>query len=246
MNIAVDIGNSSAKVAVYKNYQSIFTVRWSISDLLTELTGLFLRYPGIVNSIISSTCNNYNDIAGFLKRNTEYFIDFNYKTPVPLVNKYKTPHTLGPDRLASAVGGASLFPGENLVIFDFGTAITIDIVTQSGEFMGGNISPGLSMRFKALNAFTDKLPLKSQVESYNLIGEDTDTAIIAGVQNSVIFEINGYIKEITEKYKEIKVLFTGGDGNYFAKRVKNPIFANCDLVVYGLNNILEYNVQNKN
>ncbi len=167
-------------------------------------------------------------------------VEFTPRTPVPIRNAYRTPETLGRDRLAAAVGATVLYPGRNALIVDFGTAVTLDLVTADGTYRGGCISPGLSTRFRALHDYTAALPLCAPTEEEELQGLTTDEAVRRGVMNSLSFEIEGYISRMERKIDDLCVIFTGGDAKYFVKRIKNTIFANCNLVFYGLNRILEY------
>ncbi len=165
-------------------------------------------------------------------------------TKVPLINRYKTPETLGKDRLALAVGAVTKFPGENILAIDAGTTITYEFITNNNEYLGGAISPGIKMRFKALNNFTGKLPLITEIETDHLIGHDTKTSIQSGVLNGVIKEIDGIIDEYKNRFGALKVLVTGGDYIYFVKKLKNSIFATPNLVLEGLNKILIFNEGN--
>ena len=135
-----------------------------------------------------------------------------------------------------------LYPGRNTLIVDVGTAVTLDFVSAEGVFLGGCISPGMSMRFRALHEYTAALPFcdASAVEP-RLVGRTTEEAIRFGVMNSLAFEIEGYIARMEAQFEDLCVIFTGGDTKFFAKRIKNTIFANCNLVFCGLNRILEYN-----
>ena len=143
--------------------------------------------------------------------------------------------------LAAAVGATVLYPGRNVLIVDFGTAVTIDLVTADNTFRGGCISPGMKTRFRALHDYTACLPLCGPTESGELQGLTTEEAIRLGVMNSLTFEIEGYMARMEKKIDDLCVIFTGGDAKYFAKRIKNTIFANCNLVFCGLDRILEYN-----
>ena len=134
-----------------------------------------------------------------------------------------------------------LYPGRNVLIVDFGTAVTIDLVTADNTFRGGCISPGMKTRFRALHDYTACLPLCGPTESGELQGLTTEEAIRLGVMNSLTFEIEGYMARMEKKIDDLCVIFTGGDAKYFAKRIKNTIFANCNLVFCGLDRILEYN-----
>lgn len=160
---------------------------------------------------------------------------------MPIGNAYLTPATLGRDRLAAAVGAAALYPGRNALIVDLGTAVTIDLLSADGVFRGGCISPGMAMRFRSLHEYTASLPLCDAIDSERAVGRTTDEAIRLGVMNSIAFEIEGYVARLEGEFEDLCVIFTGGDAKFFVKRIKNTIFANCNLVFYGLNRILEYN-----
>ena len=164
------------------------------------------------------------------------------ETPWAIIVAYATPATLGADRLAAAVGGVELFPDSDILIVDFGTAITIDYV-EDGVFRGGNISPGVTTRFRALADYTAKLPLCAPTEEELPYGRTTIEAIEQGVMQGITHEIKGYIDSFLLKNEEKSIIFTGGEAKYFANRIKNAIFAKYDLVVCGLNRILEYNAK---
>ncbi len=167
-------------------------------------------------------------------------------TPVPIKNLYGTPETLGMDRLAAAVGASVMFPSQAVLIVDFGTAITFDIVTAEGEYLGGNISPGAKSRLRALHDYTSgTLPMCELPEEEAVFpAKNTKDAIRSGVVKGIVAEVKEYIKEVRERFGEdVKIIFTGGDAEYFAKRVKFPIFVASELVLYGLNAILEYNAK---
>jgi type III pantothenate kinase len=162
---------------------------------------------------------------------------------MPVVSLYKTPETLGLDRLAAAIGAHGLFPDEDLLVIDAGTAITFDLIERNGTFAGGNISPGLRIRFRALHEFTKKLPLIEASDDFQVIGQSTEEAIRAGVINGMVFEIDGTIDLIRKKIPEIRPVLTGGDAHFFERRLKNPIFVKFEVTLIGLNRILEYNVE---
>ena len=188
------------------------------------------------NNRLAMTVRNVKDVEDAYKT-----LEVTSQTPVPVANAYHTPETLGRDRLAAAVGATVLYPGRNVLIVDFGTAVTIDLVTADNTFRGGCISPGMKTRFRALHDYTACLPLCGPTESGELQGLTTEEAIRLGVMNSLTFEIEGYMARMEKKIDDLCVIFTGGDAKYFAKRIKNTIFANCNLVFCGLDRILEYN-----
>jgi type III pantothenate kinase len=240
MNLLIDIGNSGAKVAIADKDRFLSIERY---DNLTfeDLLPFVKRYHPVA-AICSSVVNDDKQsvICEQLNEYVKKVILFNHKTPVPVKNCYATPETLGIDRLAAAVGANYLFPATDCIIFDCGTAITIDFVSQSGEFLGGNISPGLQTRFKALNVFTAKLPLENVAENTPAVGTTTVTAIQAGVIHGVCYEIETYI----DKNPHCNIIFTGGDAFFLVKNIKEPIFVVCNLVIIGLNRVINYNVYN--
>jgi len=239
MNLIIDIGNSTAKTAVFDGGTVVEERRYGamtaadVAELLDSCSG--------IDAAILSTVGTYDTkIDGVLSGRVVRFVRFGPDTPVPIANAYGTPGTLGSDRLAAAVGAVSLYGADkNMLVVDLGSAITVDTVL-CGTFVGGNISPGASMRFKALHYYTASLPLCSLPEGDSpLAGASTREAIEAGVVRGIAGELDGYIEECRRLHGDITVVFTGGDANYFAGKLKNTIFVNPRLVVIGLNVILE-------
>ncbi len=167
-------------------------------------------------------------------------MSFESTTAVPIANYYGTPETLGRDRLAAAVGAVYLWGRGNYLIVDFGTAITIDVMSRDGGFEGGFISPGVSMRFAALHEYTASLPLFAATDIVEGVARTTRSAIEQGVMQGISNEIESYVVKMEQKYGKIVIIFAGGDAKYFDMRIKNAIFAECDLVIAGLNVILNY------
>lgn len=163
------------------------------------------------------------------------------ETPLPVENLYETPQTLGYDRIAAAVGANERFPGRDILVVDAGTCITYEFIDAAGRYHGGNISPGLQMRFKALHGFTGRLPMVEAEGRRLSLGKDTETAIRAGVWKGIEYEISGYIMDLKHKYPELLVFLTGGDEFSFDTNLKSIIFADRFLVLKGLNRILNYN-----
>ncbi len=243
MNLAIDIGNTLAKLAVIDDGQMVdFQKTEKIDSAFIER--LLEENPEIDAAIIVSTGESGSEWQQMLEKRMKRFVRFNAETPIPIENGYETPQTLGLDRLAAAVAANALYPNSNVVIVDFGTAITVDFVSAEGKFLGGNISPGAATRFKALHHFTKRLPLcELDEDSVRLLGNSTLTAIESGVVNGIVYEIEGYIRDLQQRYNNLRIIFTGGESDFFAKRLKNTIFATYDLVAYGLNRILEYNAK---
>jgi type III pantothenate kinase len=179
-------------------------------------------------------------LQSFLEKHFR-FILLNEHTPLPILNLYRTPETLGKDRIASAVAAFNQFPGHPALIINAGTAVTYDVVTKEGEYLGGSISPGMNMRFSALHTFTKQLPLLTYTEIDFLTGNDTDTSVLSGVINGMAAEMQGMIARYQKEYPGIKVVLSGGDLNYFVNRLKISIFALPNIVIYGLQQILAFN-----
>lgn len=239
MNLVVDIGNTLLKLAVFDGGRLV--AQQCVGELREETFAGLLGGARAARAVVASTRGEAPAIVEAVRRHTDYLLEFTPATPVPIGNAYLTPATLGRDRLAAAVGAATLYPRRNALIVDFGTAVTLDFVSADGVFRGGCISPGMAMRFRALHEYTAALPLCDATDSAELLGRTTDEAVRLGVMNSLAFEIEGYIARMQDEIEDLCVIFTGGDTNFFAKRIKNTIFANCNLVFCGLDRILEYN-----
>lgn len=210
------------------------------------LDELLAAYPAVYKAIISSTRGDAEEVADSVRQKVRYCLEFTSQVRVPVANAYLTPLTLGRDRLAAAVGAATLYPNRNVLIVDFGTALTFDLVTSDNIYRGGFISPGVRSRFRSLHDYTAKLPLCDPSEEVLPLGVTTETSIIQGVMNGVTYEIEGHIAHMSALYDDLCIIFTGGEAKYFVKRIKNTIFANCNLVFCGLNRILEYHTNEEN
>jgi type III pantothenate kinase len=243
MNLVIDIGNTHTKLAWFEQGRLIETVRTEAGGTY-DLNNLILDKPARY-AIISSVGKIDPILNTALEKTKTQLLVLDHTTNVPLDIDYKTPETLGHDRIAAAAGAKYVCPYCNVMIVDMGTAITIDFISADGKFMGGNISPGLQIRFKALNEFTAKLPLITRDPSFPAFGNDTRTAIAAGVQQGIIYEINSYIDEFARRYPACEFIITGGDASFFVSKLKRAIFAIPDLVLKGLNYILEYNTSDK-
>ncbi|MCF8346510.1 MAG: type III pantothenate kinase [Bacteroidales bacterium] len=244
MNLVIDLGNSLSKIAVCEGTEIIES---AISEKISnrEIAYFINSYPELKGAIISSVVNHSRELIDYLDTSFDMFLELTNTTPLPLINHYKTPESLGFDRIAAVTGAHTIFPRQNVLVIDAGTAITFDMVTAAGEYIGGNISPGMDMRFRALHKFTSKLPqLTADEEAVRQLGTTTREAIISGVMNGLAHEIDGYIADISSTYRNSKVVLTGGDANSFDKKLKNSIFVVAHLNLIGLNRILDYNAQN--
>ena len=162
---------------------------------------------------------------------------------MPLKIEYDTPETLGMDRVMACVGARHFEIGKKLLVVDMGSAVTFDTVSPEGIFLGGNISPGVNLRFRSLNLFTKKLPLCNLTEKISLYGKDTNSAVVNGVVNGMIFEIDGYIRRLELEKAAFSIFFTGGDANYFADKLKKTIFVESNLALIGMYEVFKYNYE---
>jgi len=238
--LCIDAGNSSIKVAHFEetSIRSIASFQRSNDN---ELFRYLDELPQSDACILASVTSINQAIVDKLSKKATYFLELSADTPIPINNLYKTPETLGKDRLAAVVGAYSLFPDRDILVFDAGTALTIDFIDKDGNYHGGNISPGLKMRFQALNDYAEKLFLQSQTDNYQLIGDNSASAIVSGVQTGMIFEIKKYIEHFVNIYKDLVIILTGGDINFFVNKIGNTIFAAPNLVFIGLENIVKFN-----
>jgi type III pantothenate kinase len=241
MNLVVDIGNTRAKFAVFKEggLEENFVAE---RNEKVDMTG-FLRQRAIRRTIISSVVNHLPPFVNVLRERTN-FLEYNAETPVPVKNLYRTANTLGNDRLPAVIAAFHQFPGKDILVIDSGTCIKYNFINAAGEYLGGGISPGIDMRFKALNTFTDRLPLLTpDTEFDKLIGNSSAESLQSGVMKGVLAEAEGIIAQYEQQYSGLTLVLTGGNSAFFEKRLKKSIFADPFLVLKGLNLILEHNAK---
>lgn len=237
--VLIDIGNSSHCKAALSDGNRIVSVNRVIRSGLPEEVERLAGHGSIADVIcVSSVATPDRDLEAWLRSHCLRYIQVDAFTPMPLRLEYGTPETLGADRIAAAMGAHALFPGRDCLIFDFGTALTVDFVGGSGVFRGGNISPGMSMRFQAVHEHTGRLPLVSPADPRRQAGQNTSEAISNGVVLGIMFEVESYIN----RNPGSTVIFTGGDALFFAKKLKTPIFVVYNLVFTGLSKIAQFNV----
>ncbi len=248
MNLCIDQGNSRTKVALMTDEGKMVKHLIYKSFSSADVERLFDLYD-ITDSIISSVVDIEAAVVNTLHRRSQHFVLFDHNTPVPIINRYDTPETLGQDRLAAAVGAKTLCPEENLLIIDAGSAVTYDFVSDEGEYLGGNIAPGVKMRLTMLQRMTKKLPLV-EVEENELIplfGTNTRDAIAAGVVRGIAYEVKGYMRTLAEKVPHFRTFVTGGHAPYILNNVRSSRSEKRELrhekylVLIGLNEILRFN-----
>jgi type III pantothenate kinase len=240
MNLIIDVGNTRIKTAVFDDGKMIHNESLTNDSFISEAKKIIKKYKctsAIISSVGSVNKSQIDELRAEIS-----LIELDYNTKVPFVNKYSTPKTLGVDRIALVSSAISTYPSKNVLIIDAGTCITYDFLNNEGNYYGGAISPGLQMRYKALNVFTEKLPLLEPSEKFELLGNSTETSIHSGIINGVINEIDGMIKQYRKKNTDLTVVLTGGDVNFLSNRLKNGIFANPNFLLEGLNTILTYNI----
>lgn len=240
MNLVIDIGNSGIKLAIFSENRKIASERHDIltSDILENFTNNY----SIRKIIVSSVKDIPGILSEFANRRSALLLVLSHLSRLPFTLGYITPETLGTDRIAAVAGAFSFFPGSMVLVIDAGTAITYDFL-EGEKYAGGNISPGIDMRFRALHTFTGRLPLENLSDSFTSPGTNTRDAIIAGVITGVVYEINEYIRTFEEKHKNLKVVITGGDGKFLKEKITGGVNYLPDIVIDGLNYILEYNAK---
>lgn len=237
MNTVVDIGNTAIKIGFFEKDKLIEKHIIQSMEEMIELIHIKKNKHILFSSVkipISSFLQKIDsDIQTF---------ELSSSTKLPFENEYKTKDTLGMDRLAAIAGAHQLFPNHHSLVVDVGTAIKFDFISNENKYKGGGISPGLAIRFKSLHQFTSQLPLLASEKIDYLIGNSTSECIMSGVMNGTIAEINGIIEQYKDTFDELKIILTGGDASFFETRIKHSIFVEPDLVLKGLNYLLQYNV----
>ena len=239
MNLVVDIGNTRIKLAVFENQKLVIDEKIASGIFLSKVKELFETFPKIDNAIISSVKKLDKEVEVLSLFCKVHVLTNNSKTPFK--NSYATPQSLGVDRIALVTAAFYNNPHKNTLIIDAGTCITYDIINDYNEYLGGAISPGLLMRYKAMHNQTDGLPLLHPKELMDFIGNTTQSSMHSGVINGTVKEVDGVIEQYKLRFKDLTVILTGGDAHFFAKRLKNSIFANSKFLLEGLNYLLEYN-----
>lgn len=239
MQLAIDIGNSLAKAALFEGEKD---VGFQVFDDKNPLALLdFFTQSGQPDDCLIAAVRTVDD--GFLTFLKHYCAPrfLTAQTPLPFQIAYRTPQTLGPDRIAAVAAAYGRFPKSNVLVIDMGSCITYDLLDAQAIYQGGSISPGIAMRFKAMHHFTGKLPAVEIIDHAPLIGYDTTTAMQSGVMQGVQAEIDGIIDTYSLLYKDLTVLIGGGDNKYFDKKFRISIFAGSNLVIEGLKIIMDYN-----
>ncbi len=241
MNLIVDAGNTSVKLAIFQRNQLVFQKQASPEGFCHVAKQVFDDHPGIRQAIVSSVTHLDKKGLDVLKVFCPVHV-LSQKSRLPFKNSYATPQTLGVDRMALATAAFYQNPHTNTLVVDAGSCITYDMVNDFGEYLGGAISPGLRMRYRAMHEHTSRLPLLEPVEELpDFIGKSTDSSMHSGAINGLCLEIDGMISLYASRFPHLTVILTGGDAQFLSKRLKSTIFANSNFLLEGLNYLLEYN-----
>ncbi|KOS07698.1 pantothenate kinase [Flavobacterium akiainvivens] len=243
MLLAVDIGNTKIKAAVFEDNALVEKFSFPQEEAVTQVAEILKKYPRATKSILSSVGKEQNELLLWLKNNT-LFTGINHTSVFPFTNKYATPATLGIDRMVLAAGAVLQHPGKNRLVIDAGTCITYDFVSGADDYLGGAISPGLQLRYNAMHTFTAKLPLLYPEMPQSFTGNSTAQSMHVGAVNGLLHEIDGFVQQYVEQYQDVTVILTGGDADFLAKRLKNTIFANSNFLLESLNHLYHYTNRN--
>ena len=241
VNLCIDWGNTNVKAAIFDkdNLQKQFI--FSPEETLEKVTSIInLYHPA--KAIICSVAGRHDELEHLVKSNIKSTIILDNNTRLPIHNAYVSPETLGPDRIALVAAAYVLYPDKNNLVISLGTCITYNFVQKNKMFRGGAISPGLQMRLNAMHTLTERLPQINMGGELVLLGYDTPSCMRSGVAFGIQFEIDGVIGEYAKQYPDFNAILTGGDAPFFAGKIKSKIFADPDLLLKGLNLILNYNV----
>ena len=243
MLLAIDVGNSRVKVAVFEHNKQIELFVFEHENALKNFKKILKKYPKAQKAILSSV-GKLDDATEKLIHTTLKTEIVSHKTTFPFTNSYATPTTLGIDRMVLASGAVLGYPQQNRLVIDAGTCITYDFIDANDNYLGGAISPGLKIRYKSLNNYTEKLPLLEKKEIQTFIGNSTENSIHSGIINGVSYEIDGFIAQYLGEFQDLTIILTGGDTDFLAKRLKNTIFANSNFLMESLNLLSTYSNEN--
>ncbi len=240
MLLAIDVGNTRIKSAVFEHNTLLRVFHIEYKEVLKKINFILQEYPKIELFVISSVGKLDKSFFDYFKEKVTIY-EISRQSRFPFQNLYSTPETLGLDRMVLASGAVLQFPNQNRLIIDAGTCITYDFIDQDNHYLGGAISPGIRLRYESLHQFTAKLPLLDQKNPDNYVGNSTAESIHSGVVNGIRHEIEGFIGAYQSDYDKFIIILTGGDADFLAKQLKNTIFANSNFLLESLNQTFQYN-----
>jgi type III pantothenate kinase len=243
MLLAVDIGNTKIKAAVFEGTVILEKFVFDKNETRGNIENIFLQYGKIQQTVLSSVGQDNFELLSELEKRSE-LVTISHAFAFPFQNKYATPATLGIDRMVLSAGAVLQYPGANRLVIDAGTCVTYDFIDSNDNYLGGAISPGLQLRYNAMHNFTAKLPLLYPEMPQEYIGNSTAASMHSGVVNGMLHELEGFVGQYIEQYQELTIILTGGDADFLAKRLKNTIFANSNFLLESLNLLYLYTITN--
>jgi len=242
MLLALDIGNTRIKAAVFEHNTLVEVVSFLEIDWQTAMISFLNKYPKCTDLVVASVGNiSKEQFSAFENRLKVHFIS--RSDQFPFRNLYGTPNTLGIDRMVLATGAVFEYPKQNRLVIDAGTCITYDFITDDDQYLGGAIAPGIRLRYEAMHQYTAKLPLLAKSIPQHFIGNTTEEAMHVGVVQGMVHEIDGFIDQYRQQYSKIIIILTGGDANFLANQLKNTIFANSNFLLESLNQTFQYKIK---
>jgi len=243
MILAVDVGNTRIKAAVFEGSTLLETFIFLKTELEKSIQNILNKYKNCSHLVVASVSDV--EKQAFINFEDSIKIHFvSHKDAFPFVNCYETPQTLGIDRMVLAAGATLQFPDQNRLVIDAGTCVTYDFIDENNNYLGGAISPGLRLRYEALHNYTAKLPLLTLENPKHFTAKSTSESIHSGVVNGLVCEIDGFINQYKAQYSNFIIILTGGDTDFLAKRLKNTIFANSNFLLESLNQTFQYKIKN--
>jgi type III pantothenate kinase len=240
LNLVIDIGNTRTKTGLFEGNRLVEQANWqdwALEDLLA-----YGRDAGVDRVITASVAVPDPETQRRLAGVFTVTLELTHETPLPFQNNYRTPETLGRDRLAAVAGAQALFPNDNCLVVDAGTCIKYDLLNSAGTYHGGNIAPGAAMRIRAMHTFTARLPEVPMRMPDDIVGYSTETALQNGALRGAALEIAGFVRLFEERLSPLRVLLTGGDATFLAPFLPIPaLHTEPYLTLHGLNHILQYN-----
>ncbi|MEZ4910685.1 MAG: type III pantothenate kinase [Saprospiraceae bacterium] len=238
--LVIDVGNTSRKFAIFRE-RNLTVIHKAKNEVEENAVLQKLNLLKVKSCIVSASGQISISLYQWLESKDFTILYFTSSTSIPLSIKYDTPETLGKDRIAGAIASLHYFPKGDTITIDMGTCITMNVIDDTPAFLGGNISPGLTMRLRAMHEFTAQLPMVEKKINETLIGSNTQSALQNGAILGAFWEIESFIHKIQSKNKEVNVILTGGDADFFVSYTNIKIFATPNLVLEGLNEILIFN-----
>lgn len=239
LNLALDIGNTRTKSGLFEGNELVeqaIWAHWTLADLY--MSGNRAKVERI---IVSSVAEPDGAMLEMLSKHFKV-LELTHRTSLPFENRYKTPETLGKDRLAGVAGAHFLFPGKNCLVVDCGTCIKYDMLTGDGVYHGGNIAPGARMRIQAMHHFTARLPEVEMEMPNDFTGYSTETALQNGALRGAVLEIQGFARLFEQRHGTLQIILTGGDAAFFQAQLDiDNLIVEPDLTLFGLNHILLHN-----